>query len=85
MIKAAARTGTILEINAHPNRLDLRDTYVKLAIDHDVKLAINTDAHHTDQLKLMHFGVSTGRRGWATPKNIVNSWDFQDLINHITV
>ncbi len=85
IIEAAARTGTILEINAHPSRLDLKDTYVRMALEHGVKLAINTDAHHVDQQKLMHFGVSTGRRGWAEPKNIVNSWAYDDLIQSITM
>lgn len=85
IIQAAAKTGTILEINAHPSRLDLKDTYVRMALENGVKLAINTDAHHIDQLQLMHFGVSTGRRGWAEPKNIVNSWGYDDLIAHITM
>lgn len=84
IIEAAARTQTILEINAHPSRLDLKDVHIKLALDHGVLLAINTDAHHIDQQKLMHFGVSTGRRGWAQAKNVVNSWQYHDLFNLVS-
>ena len=85
IIKAAARTNTILEVNANPARLDLKDTHIKMAIDNHVKIAINTDAHHIDQLNLMPFGVATGRRGWAESENVVNSWPLERLIEHITM
>ncbi|MEM8859019.1 MAG: DNA polymerase/3'-5' exonuclease PolX [Chloroflexota bacterium] len=81
IIEAAARTQTILEINANPARLDLKDTHVKLALENGVKIAINTDAHHIDQLKLMKFGVDTGRRGWATAEKVVNFWPIQQVLN----
>ncbi|MFK7802975.1 MAG: DNA polymerase/3'-5' exonuclease PolX [Anaerolineae bacterium] len=84
IIEAASRTHTILEVNANPARLDLKDTFVKMALDNNVKVAINTDAHHADQLDLMPFGVATGRRGWATPENVVNSWNIDHLLTHIT-
>lgn len=84
IIQAAARTGTILEVNANPARLDLKDTHIKMAMDNHVKIAINTDAHHIDQLSLMPFGVVTGRRGWASSENVVNSWPLEQLIGHIT-
>ncbi|MEM9773904.1 MAG: DNA polymerase/3'-5' exonuclease PolX [Chloroflexota bacterium] len=83
IIEAAARTQTILEINANPARLDLKDTHVKLALEQGVKIAINTDAHHVDQLKLMDFGVATGRRGWAMAEKVVNFWPIQQFLNFI--
>jgi DNA polymerase (family 10) len=84
IIKAAARTHTILEVNANPARLDLKDVHIKMAIDNHAKVAINTDAHHIDQLELLPFGVATGRRGWATSENVVNSWDFERFTQYIS-
>ncbi len=82
ILKAAAETGTIVEINANPQRLDLRDVYVKRAIELGVKLAINTDAHHSDQLAFMHYGVAVAQRGWATAGDVVNAWPLQELLAH---
>jgi len=73
VIKHAAQTHTALEVNANPWRLDLRDTHCKMAIEADVKLAIGTDAHSTDGLDLMTFGVATAARGWATKTNVLNT------------
>lgn len=83
VLKAAARTGTIMEINANPERLDLRDSHVRRALELGVKLAINTDAHHTDQLDLMHFGVATAQRGWAEATDVVNTWAVDELIAYL--
>lgn len=85
VFEACKKTATILEINAWPNRLDLPDLLVKDAIKDGVKLVINTDAHHVDQMDNMIFGVAVARRGWATQKDIVNTlhwWDFRRLFNH---
>ena len=73
VFEACQRTGTILEINAWPNRLDLPDTLVKEAISKGVKLIINTDSHAIDQMDNMRYGVSVARRGWAQKKDIVNT------------
>lgn len=62
-----------LEINAWPKRLDLPDHLVKEAISHGVKLVIDTDSHSAGHLKLMRFGVSVARRGWAQSQDIVNT------------
>lgn len=80
---AAAETGTILEINANPARLDLRDIHVRLAVERGVKLAINTDAHRAEDLSLAHYGVATAQRGWATAAHIVNTWPVEDLIQYV--
>ncbi len=79
VFKAAAKNNKLLEINAFPNRLDLRDDLVKLALEYGVKFVINTDAHVVDQMHNMEFGVSVARRGWATKKDIVNTWDWKDF------
>ncbi|MGD8857055.1 MAG: PHP domain-containing protein, partial [Chloroflexota bacterium] len=83
VLKAAAETGTIIEINANPQRLDLRDVYVRRAIELGVKLAINTDAHHSDQLSFMHYGVAVAQRGWATAGDVVNTWDVDKLLEFV--
>jgi DNA polymerase (family 10) len=73
---ACKKYGKILEINAQPKRLDLPDTLVREAVRRGVKLAINTDAHHYEDMEMMRFGVSVARRGWAERGDIINtlSW-----------
>ncbi|MEN9407391.1 MAG: hypothetical protein RLZZ455_607 [Candidatus Parcubacteria bacterium] len=63
-----------LEINSWPERLDLPDEIVRMAVEADVLLIINTDSHAASQMNLMQYGVSVARRGWATKENVVNSW-----------
>ncbi len=83
ILEAAAETGTILEINANPQRLDLRDIHVRRAVELGVKLAINTDAHSAPELDLRHYGVATAQRGWATAADVVNSWTADELLAYI--
>lgn len=73
IFEEAEKTGTILEINANPIRLDLRDIYIKRALEYNCKFAINTDAHRLPDLHNMRWGVKTARRGWATPSDIINT------------
>jgi len=73
VIEQAAQTHTALEINANPYRLDLKDLHCKMAAEAGVKLAIGTDAHSTEGLGLMHFGVATAGRGWAMKDDILNT------------
>jgi DNA polymerase (family 10) len=83
IIAAAVRTGTILEINANPRRLDLKDSHVRLAVDAGVKLAINTDAHHIDHFDLAHYGVAVAQRGWAAANDVVNTWPLDRFLDYI--
>lgn len=80
---AAAAAGTILEINANPRRLDLRDSHVRRALDLGITIAINTDAHHADQFELLHYGVATAQRGWATAAQIANTWPLEKLLAYL--
>lgn len=80
---AASRTGTILEVNANPHRLDLRDVHVRRALRLGVKIAINTDAHSARDLDLMRFGVATAQRGWATSGDVVNTWPLQKFAAYL--
>ncbi len=75
----AARTGTALEINAHYYRLDLKDQHARLARDRGAKIVISTDAHATDQLDMMHFGVITARRGWLRKRDVLNTRPAKDI------
>ncbi|HVN13300.1 MAG TPA: DNA polymerase/3'-5' exonuclease PolX [Kineosporiaceae bacterium] len=74
VFRAAARTGTALEINASPQRLDLPDELVLRARRYGVMFAINTDAHATVHLDHMRYGVGIARRGWVTPVEVLNTW-----------
>jgi DNA polymerase (family 10) len=73
VFRAALRTDTALEINAMPERLDLRDIHILRARELGVKLIIGTDAHSTGHLELMRFGVGIARRGWCEAKDILNT------------
>jgi DNA polymerase (family 10) len=74
VLKTAAETGTALEINANPRRLDLDDVQARRAINMGIKIAINTDAHHPDHMDFIPFGVATARRGWVTAADVINAW-----------
>ncbi len=84
IITAAAETGTILEINANPARLDLNDIHARMAIEKGVKLAINTDAHRAAELDLLPYGVATAQRGWVTAADVVNTWPIDTLIDYVS-
>ncbi|MEK6984578.1 MAG: DNA polymerase/3'-5' exonuclease PolX [Nanoarchaeota archaeon] len=77
---AAKRTGTVMEINSYPERMDLRDVHVKAAIKAGVKLVISTDAHNTDQLHFIKLGIGTARRGWATKEHVINTKSLKGML-----
>jgi DNA polymerase (family 10) len=76
----AQRLGVILELNAHPERLDLCDRHVKLARDKGMKIVVSTDAHRTEHFKLMRYGVVTARRGWMEKRGILNTYPPEKLL-----
>jgi DNA polymerase (family X) len=71
--EAAARTGTMIEINGNPNRRDLSDRHARLAVDAGVKIVLNTDAHGVDTLDNMAYAVATARRAWLTAADVANT------------
>ena len=77
---AAKKTNTVMEINAYPERMDLKDSHVRAAVKAGVKLVISTDAHNTDQLHFMKLGIGTARRGWATKEDIINTRKLKDMM-----
>jgi DNA polymerase (family 10) len=80
VVDAAVRTGTALEINAAPERLDLRDTYARLARERGARLVIGTDAHTGDHLRHMTYGVSVARRGWVETSHVLNTLPLPKLL-----
>jgi len=76
VVEQALETGTFLEINSQPNRLDLRDTHARMAGEAGVKIAVNTDAHQLGALQHMEMGVAQARRAWLTREHVLNtrSW-----------
>ncbi|MEK5216358.1 DNA polymerase/3'-5' exonuclease PolX [Psychrobacillus sp. FSL H8-0487] len=83
LIKWAKENGKILELNASPYRLDLNTEYLKLAQEKGVPIAINTDAHHIDQLKYMDIGVRYAQKAWLHKENIVNTLSLEKFKEYI--
>ncbi|MBU4047475.1 DNA polymerase/3'-5' exonuclease PolX, partial [bacterium] len=83
IMKVASETGTILEINAYPERLDLNDVYCRMAKEKGVQLAVETDAHSIDGLEFMNLGVDVARRGWLEEKDIVNALPLDKLFKRL--
>ncbi len=79
VFRAASRTGTAMEINSFPDRLDLREEHIMWARRHGVKFAVNTDSHSPVHLPFMRFGVATAQRGWLTKEDVVNAWPLAKL------
>ncbi|MFI1733123.1 DNA polymerase/3'-5' exonuclease PolX [Streptomyces acidicola] len=71
---ACARTGTALEINAQPDRLDLGDEDILRARSHGAKFAVSTDAHSLLHLAYLRYGIGMAQRGWLTPEDVINTW-----------
>ena len=79
LFRACARTGTALEINASPQRLDLPSDHIRAARDAGVKFAIDSDAHSVSDLGNMPYGTGTAQRGWLTPDDVINTWPLDRL------
>ena len=77
---AAHDTGTILEINANPYRLDLDDVHARRARDLGVRLSIDTDSHNAGDFEMLRYGISTARRAWVTPSDVINTWPTDQFI-----
>lgn len=73
ILDAARAHGVAMECNAYPDRLDLNDTYLRMAKNRGVKVVISTDSHTTANLKFMQYGVRMARRGWLEKKDVINT------------
>jgi DNA polymerase (family 10) len=83
VFQTALRTNTALEINAMPSRLDLKDIHTYRARELGVKLIISTDAHSTEHLEFMRFGVGVARRGWCQAQEILNTRPLEEFIAYL--
>lgn len=83
LIDLAVETGTILEINANPNRLDLSAEWAEKAQEKGAFISINTDAHRYDMLDHLSYGVRNARRGWIRKETVVNTWSVNQLTEYL--
>ena len=83
IIEIAIDTGTILELDAHYDRLDLKDEYIKIAVQKNAKLIIDSDAHHPMHFAFLSFGIGQARRGWAEKSNILNTMSVETLLKNL--
>lgn len=83
LIEAAKDTNTILEIDSYYDRLDLKDEYIRMAIDNGVRLVIDSDSHHPIHYAFLKFGIGQARRGWATKNEVLNTLSVEDLLYNL--
>ncbi len=83
LIEIANESNTILEIDAHYNRLDLKDEFIRMAIENNVKLVIDSDAHHPLHYAFLIFGIGQARRGWAKKSDILNTLSVKELLDSL--
>jgi len=83
LIKFAKKTGTILEIDAYPDRLDLKDEHIRKCVEAGVKLAIDSDAHSTAHFSYLEYGLAQARRGWATKNDVINAWPLEKMLSFL--
>jgi len=77
--RAAARTGTFLEINGNPDRRDLSEVNVRIAVEAGATIVIDSDGHGTETLTNVRYGVATARRGWLTAAHVANTRSWEEL------
>ena len=80
IFEASKRTGTFLEINSYPNRLDLNAENARYAIESGCKIIINTDSHSSGHLRFIKFGIATARRGWVEKKDVINTLPLKEMM-----
>ena len=80
IIRTAKETGTVLEIDAYPERLDLKDEHIRKAVQAGVKLVIDSDAHSVNHIRFLDFGIAQARRGWAEKKDVINTRPLKEFL-----
>lgn len=83
VVKAAKETGTVLEVNSYPDRLDLKDDHVRKAVEAGVKVSIDSDAHSPEHFRLLKHGIAQARRGWAEKKDVINAWPAEKMLKFL--
>ena len=80
IIKTAKRTGTVLEIDAYPDRLDIKDEYIRKCVEAGVKMSIDSDAHNIGHMRFLEHGIAQARRGWAKRGDIINAHPLERML-----
>jgi len=80
VLRCAKETGTVLEIDCLPDRLDIKDEYIRKCREAGIKMSIDSDAHSTTHYRLLELGISQARRGWATKNDIVNTRPLKEFL-----
>ena len=80
VLDACAKHGVAMECNSYPDRLDLKDVYLRMCKERGVKVVISTDAHTTTNLSFVRYGVTMARRGWLEKKNVINTLPADELL-----
>ena len=83
LIDVAKDTGTVLEIDAHYDRLDLKDDYIRMAVENNIKLVIDSDADHPVHFAFLKFGIGQARRGWAKQSDVLNTLPVDTLLKSL--
>jgi DNA polymerase (family 10) len=83
LIQTAKKTGTIMEIDAYPDRLDLKDDHIRECAAAGVRLAIDSDAHAPNHFDYLEYGIAQARRGWAEKKDIINAWPLEKMLKSL--
>jgi len=80
VIRASKRTRTVLEINAYPERADLKDEYIREAVGENIFFSIDSDAHSTYHFEYLRYGIAQARRGWASKDSVINTYPLADML-----
>ena len=83
ILKAAKRTKTVMEIDAFPDRLDLKDEYIRKAVGMGIKLSIDSDAHAPMHFQYLEYGIGQARRGWAKKSDVINTRPWREMLNQL--
>ncbi len=80
LISHSRKTKTVMEINAYPDRLDLKDEHIRKCVEAGVKMSIDSDAHTTSHMRFLEYGIAQARRGWSEKKDIINAWPLEKML-----
>ncbi len=80
LLREAVKTKTVMEIDAYPDRLDLKDEYIKKGVELGVKFSIDSDSHALSQFGVLEYGVAQARRGWARKTDIIDAWPLDRML-----
>jgi DNA polymerase (family X) len=80
VLDACAKHGVAMECNSYPDRLDLKEVYLRMCKEKGVKVVISTDSHIRENLNFIHYGVTMARRGWLEKKDVINTWPVEEFL-----